>query len=526
MRFFLAALALGAVAAPVGCSSLLGDFTLNDSKGDGGGEGSTGTDDGGSGDDGTGGSDGPNGSSDAPSDTTMKGADGDAPTQTGDAHSEAAPPLKLLSSCSWQMGTNPLKVVTVPGLDGGCGGCGNGSGSPINQFQVEHLAGQSSARVLVSSFTGTNSSQSIYTVTENTIGAITGTLTFNNQSVQAVAKTANGMAMIVQNNGSPGFTVYSLPDSDPGMSASGLIAQGTLPALPNQATSGNNRTEFQVTPLSGGGYYALATYTTSSSTFNVVSWITGSASWSSVISGASQQLEFAGSILQDQTAGNETSIYGFFAPPGMGGGAPGDVDVYTFNTAVPSTVTSQSLFPTGSTATGATAATALNPGGGYSLAFIELGGGQVADLRVGNVTETNIGSFHISDLPSLTFDLQSDGGFFDTTPFSGGNGSGARWMTTMTGQEFAAMGTGGTGGGGSTTYTGLNFYVAKTNAQWLIEIGGSGNNLLPGRTTYGSSFDLSTAVQDLVRKYDVAWVEKNSDGTYSLFFDVLTCMKP
>jgi hypothetical protein len=208
----------------------------------------------------------------------------------------------------------------------------------------------------------------------------------------------------------------------------------------------------------------------------------------------------------------------------MGSGGPADIDEYTFNTAVPSTVTSQSLFPSGSTATGATAATALNPGGGYSLAFIELGVPQLADLRVGNVTETNIGSFHIGDLPSLTFDVQSDGGFFDTTPFSGGGGNGARFMTTMTGQEFGAMGTGGTGASAGTTYTGLNFYVAKTNAQWLIEIAGSGNNLLPGRTTYGSSFDLSQAVQDLVRKYDVAWVEKNSDGTYSLFFDALTCM--
>jgi hypothetical protein len=517
MRFFLAALALGAVAAPVGCSSLLGDFSLNDSKGDGG-EAGPGTDDGGGGADGPGGnSDGPNGSTDSPSDSTMKGADGDAPTQTTDGASEAAPPLKLLHCSTWEM-SNDLKILTVPGLDGGSGGGGNGS--PINQFLVEHLPGQKAARVLVSTYSSSSSSQAIYTVTENTIGSITGTLTFNNQSVQALDKTSSGMAMIVQNNGSSGYTVYSLPDSDPGMAASGLIAQGSIPALPNQATSGNNRTQMMLTTLSGGGYYALATYTTPASQFDVVSWLTGKTSWDAVTSDQSQQLAFSASILQDPTAA--AVVYGFFPPPGMGNGAPGDVDEYTFNTAVPATVTSRSVLPSGTTTTAAAVATALNPGGGYSLAFIELGSAQLADLRLGNVTQANIGSFHIGDLQSVQFNVQSDAGFFDTTPFSGGNGQGARWMATMTGQEFGAMGMGGTGGGGG-SYTGLNFYVATSDGQWLVEVAGTGNNLLAGRSTYGSSFDLSQAVQGLLRTYDVAWVEKNSDGTYSLFFNVLDC---
>jgi len=190
---------------------------------------------------------------------------------------------------------------------------------------------------------------------------------------------------------------------------------------------------------------------------------------------------------------------------------------------VASTVTSQSLFPSGSTNTGATAAAALNPSGGYSLAFFELGSAQLVDMRVGTVTEANIGSFHMADLPVLQFDVQSDGGLFDTTPFGGGNGVSARWMHTSMGQEFGTIGSGGTGGA-VTSSTGLNFYVGTSSGQWLIETAGSGNNLLPGRTAYAASFDLSLAVADLVRKYDLAWVEKNSDGSYSVFFNVLTCM--
>src|SRR5579862_4218979 len=123
MRFFLAALALGAVAVPLGCSSLLGDFPSNDLKGNGG-EGGSASDDGGGGADSPGGgSDGSNGSTDSSSDTTMRGADGDAPTQSTDGSSEAAPSLKLLNCTSFEM-QNPLVVLTVPGLEAGTGGGG------------------------------------------------------------------------------------------------------------------------------------------------------------------------------------------------------------------------------------------------------------------------------------------------------------------------------------------------------------------------------------------------------------------
>ncbi|MGH7440163.1 MAG: hypothetical protein ACRENE_31105, partial [Polyangiaceae bacterium] len=132
--------------------------------------------------------------------------------------------------------------------------------------------------------------------------------------------------------------------------------------------------------------------------------------------------------------------------------------------------------------------------------------------------------FHAGDLPSLPFNVQSDAGFFDTTPFGGGNGLGARWMTTTSnGQEFGAIGTGGTGGSASGSSTGLNFYVGTAGGQWLVEVAGSGNNLLAGRTIYGSAFDLAQDVTALLRKYDVVWIEKDASGTYSLYFNVLVC---
>ena len=258
-----------------------------------------------------------------------------------------------------------------------------------------------------------------------------------------------------------------IPDSEiPVPRCRGSSPQGTIGSLPNQATSGNNNRNMALTSLSGGGYYALATYATSTAQFELASWITGSTTWTPMINdgGAQSQVSFNGAIVQDPTSGNNTSVYGFFAPPGAGGGAPTDIDQYTFNTAVPSQISSRSIFPSGSTDIGATAAVALNPSGGYSLAFVELAGGaQLADLRLGNVSEANLDTFHMGDLPSLLFNIQSDAGFFDTTPFGGSSGLAARWMSTSgNGQEFGAIGTGGTGGGGSGTYTGLNFYVGGT----------------------------------------------------------------
>ncbi len=81
----------------------------------------------------------------------------------------------------------------------------------------------------------------------------------------------------------------------------------------------------------------------------------------------------------------------------------------------------------------------------------------------------------------------------------------------------------GAGGADVGTYTGLNFYVGTADGQWLIEIGGSGNNLLPGHTIFASGFDLAQDVKAILRKYDVAWVEKDPSGAYSLYFNTLVC---
>ena len=84
--------------------------------------------------------------------------------------------------------------------------------------------------------------------------------------------------------------------------------------------------------------------------------------------------------------------------------------------------------------------------------------------------------------------MKTDGGFFDTTPFCGHNGPGARWLSNG---DLGMLGTGGTGGG---TYTGLNFYVATPDGQWLVTTAGTGQNILAGQTVYGSAFDLASAI--------------------------------
>jgi hypothetical protein len=94
--------------------------------------------------------------------------------------------------------------------------------------------------------------------------------------------------------------------------------------------------------------------------------------------------------------------------------------------------------------------------------------------------------------------------------------------TSGNGQEFGAIGTGGTGSNSGSS-TGLNFYVGTAGGQWLIEVAGTGNNLLAGHTIYGSAFDLAQDFTAIVRKYDVAWVEKDASGAYVLYFNVLVC---
>jgi hypothetical protein len=123
----------------------------------------------------------------------------------------------------------------------------------------------------------------------------------------------------------------------------------------------------------------------------------------------------------------------------------------------------------------------------------------------------------VDDLPSLAFDVESDAGFFDTTPFNGHNGNGGRWLSNG---DLGLLGSGGTGGG---NYTGLNFYVATPNGQWLVETAGTGKNVLPGQTILGSAFDLSSSVSDIVLQFDMAWIEEMADGSYALFFNLLKC---
>jgi hypothetical protein len=436
-------------------------------------------------------------------------APGDSSTNAdAPADADASAPLQLLTCTSWQLSTPTLIEKVFPSDSGGFGG-GNG---PIGQFAVEHVTGMNAARVVYETDT-TLTTLKVATVSENTAGSLSS-LSFTNRSLRGVQKSSSGVVVLDQNFTANQYEFYSMADTDPGTSASGLVGPSpTLSgALPSYGSSFSGNFEIPFLQLASGQMFVLATYTsTTAGSYNVASWLPGTMQWNLLL-GPGPQMQL-GEMVQDGT-----SAYAFLAPPGSGNSGPSAINQYTFSTTAATAPTSRSLMASGSTETAATIGAAPASGGGYGLAFVVLSGSQAASVRVGVVAQAQINSFLIDDLPMLPFNVQSDGGLFDTTPFSGRSGPGARWLSNG---EVGMMGGGGTGGGG---YTGLNFYVATTAGQWLVETAGTGHNLLAGQTIAGSSFDLSQSVSQILRRYDVAWLVQNSDGSSSLFFNVLNCM--
>jgi hypothetical protein len=496
LRLFSGVVVLAAAMAPAGCTAVLGDFTSSPGDDGAGGDGSVSSSGGSSG---GGPSDG-SGSSSGGGDATMPGDGGPPPDGAVDAG-----PLHELTCNTWDQ-TTPTLVLKIFAPEGGSSGGGNNNGIPIYDFLIEHIPGMNAARMLVE----TNSGGSIVTLSESGGPATVLPIGLN---VQAERKTAMGMTLLAQDNTNNTYGYYTIADDDPATASSAIVGpQGpTVGALPSTGSGGVNNTQMDFVPLPDAGYYALASYQTAGS-YQAASWLPGAATWNVVIPAGGNFQIGGSSLLVDGT-----DAYGFYAPPGSGGGAPAALEQYTFPTTSPLGPASRSILAASETA--ATGAVAPGPNGSYSLAFIELGGAQTASLRLGNVPEANIHTFMVDDLASLDFNLQSDGGFFDTTPFGGTNGSMARWLSNG---DLGALGGGGTGGGAGSS-TGLNFYVATPSGQWLVETGGSGKNILPGQVVLGSAFDLAQAVNEILLKFDIAWVVQEADGGYALYFNVLDC---
>jgi hypothetical protein len=484
-----------------GCTSLLGDFETGgpDAAGDDGAPGPS--------------TDASDASSDGSTgDSTMQGSDGASQDGPGpsDAQPEAdAAPLQRLTCDQWQK-ANDLLVARLFASDSGGGG---GNNIPFNQIAVEHIPGMNAARLVVAT-NGSPSATTVYTVQESSGSNTVNAIALPNTGARAELKTSNAVTFLVQQfSGSSTYLLYSIADSDPGNNAASLSTPvATLTALPNQPTSGGGGGNFEMTyiEMAANSYYLLATYAATGGQFDLSSWLTPSQTSWQVVQAATQQLNIGAPLVRDGT-----NAYGFFGPPGSGGGGPTSLFQYTFPTNGASAPTSRSIIP--STATAATMATSLRADGSYSLAFVELAGAQSATVHAGSVPRANINSFMVDDLPALTFDVKTDGGLFDTTPFSGHNGPGARWLSNG---DLGMLGTGGTGGG---TYTGLNFYVATPTGQWLVATAGTGQNVLAGQTIQGSAFDLANAINDIVLQFDMAWVVQLTDGSYGLYFNQLNC---
>jgi hypothetical protein len=498
----LAISALAALVLPVGCTSLLGDFSAGPTEG-GTTEGGVTSLDGSSGGDGRG----------VPSadggDATMPPGD-DGGGQGSDGAQDDAASLKLLACNTWDNPT-PAVILQMFAPEGGGGG---GNNIPIGNFTVDHIPGNSAARLVVGTG-GSTSGITVATIAESFSGnASPSVLPLAGLGLQGERKTPSGVAFLAQDYATNLFEYYTIADDDPGTANSGIV--GPMPTFgnPPSYSGGGGGSSFQMTfiPMAAGGYYTLASYSAGTQ-FDVAAFLPAGAQWNSIL-GPTEQLSIgSGMLLQDGT-----NVYGFYAPPGMGGGPPSALNQYTFPTDSSLGPASRSVIPPTSSETAAVAGVGELATGTYSLAFVVLSGAQNASLRVGTVSETDIDTFTIDDLASLQFNVQSDGGFFDTTPFNGHNGSGARWLSNG---DLGALGSGGTGN--SSGYTGLNFYVATPAGQWLVETAGTGNNVLPGQTIISSAFDLAEGVNDVLLKFDVAWVVQNADGSYSLLFNVLDC---
>ncbi len=500
-RHFRLVLALASALVPVACASVLGDFSTGTpvqggeggvANGDGGGIGSDG---------GTPPVDGGGGGSDV----VAPPVDGNVPFEAG---VEAGPPLSVLSCTNWQ-NSNPMVVLTFPAPDSGSGN----NGTPIGPIYVEHIGGsQSLVRIIAGTNAPNGSNTEVFTVSDQGGNNSTARSTFQQTGLRSELRAAGEVDLFLQSFMTNEYEIISIADSNSG---SGLETQAPLATIgpPPDQQGGGGDFRANLFKLPSSAYYALAAYSSQTANeYDLSGWEVAAGSWAQLVSA---QSEFG---IDTPMVANGTDLYGFLAPPGQGGGGgPAILSEYTFSTANSTVSAPRTVTPDGGSA--ATIAASVAASGSYALGFVEISGLQGADVRVGLVPPASINTFLIDDLPLLTFKPAGDAGFFDTTPFNNQNGPGARWLSNG---DFAVMGGGGTGSTGS--YSGINFYVATPGGQWIIETAGSGSNLFAGQTNIPTTaFDLSSAVNDLVFSFDVAWVAQMTDGSTNLYFNVLNC---
>lgn len=424
--------------------------------------------------------------------------------------SDGPPPLHELTCNSWE-NANPTLVMKLYPPEGGMSGGGGGSSMPFNNVTVEHLStSNGEARLMISTNTP-GSGLAIATVGES--GGAETVIT-SNMGVYSIYKTSTDIEFLASDDSASGtWGYYAVEDSDPGTSPTSIIGPAAMNGGP-PAFGGTMMTDdinAQFLPLSPSGYYTLASYSNGTQ-YQAAAWLPSAAQWNVVISPSSQGLQLNSPLVQDGT-----NVYGFYPPPGStGGGGPGPLDQYTFPTNSDLGPASRNILSNANEAA-LTLAVGTASDGSFQLAFVDLPTAQSAVVKLGDVPQSQIDTFLVDDLASLQFNVQSDGGIFDTTPF-GGRGNPARWLSNG---DLGVLGTGGTGG--STTSTGLNFYVGTPDGQWLVETAGSGSNILAGQTILASGFDLSQAVTSILLKFDLAWVVQEADGGYALYFNVLSC---
>jgi hypothetical protein len=479
IAYLVSAVGVTLAFVSVGCVSLLGGFSTGTSASD---------DEGGTAETG------------APSDGGAPSTDGVSPS---DSPQDAPAALQLLTCNSWQ-NSSPTVLLQIPASDSG-----SENSPPFHQVYVEHLPSTNSARVVVSSSTSNSTDTNVFTVPEQGGGGVQS-IVFPSTGLNSVARTANATVLFLQNYMGGMNSYYSVADTDPGNDTD---AEAPLASIGSPPSQGQGNSNYAFVPTTANQFYTLAVYETTTSSYNVASWLAPTQSaWQLPLQGQTLAPQIGGALLA-----NGTDVYGFFPPLGSPNAmGPTTIQQFTFAATAATAPTTRTITATGETAF--PIAVGQASGGQYELAFIAITGAQTAGLRAGLVPASQINTFMVDSLAPLGFKPGGDAGFFDTTPLGGNNGPGGRWLSNG---DFGIMGTGGTGGAG--TYTGLNFYVGTPTGQWVIETAGTGQNVLPGHNVTNSAFDLLQAVSDILLSFDVAWAEELADGSTVLYFNQLKC---
>ena len=466
MRIARAIAGVGLVVVPIGCTSLLGDFTQSNGKGPESDASTT---------------DAPGSSPEATTADTMQLGAMDA----GDGEASVA-----LRQLTCDPITSPTTLAGYPVGD---------SGSPVQHIFVEGTSSNEARIIAAVGGPNINNEIDIYSVQDH--GSVSGHSTIAGVGIANEHAVSGTMTILAQNYMTSQEVLYQLPESQEQYDASGPPTD-VFSFPPGQGNNGGNQnnTFVQIEP---NDFYVLASYPDKTSNYDLAFWRNGV--WTTL---AKQMTQYG---LNDPLLPTSNAVY-FFGSAGSGGG-PTALNEYTLPLSAPDSGTASltTRVVTDTSDPAAVIGGTLTSSGSYSLAFAEIPG-QTIQVRLGSVAASDLPTFSLSSLPALPF-----GGGIDQLPFNNG---GARWIAD--GAYFAMLGGGGTGG--PNTDTGLNFYVATLDGQWLINIGGNGKNLLSGQTILNSAFDLQQAFSSALLGFHIAWEQLSSDSTsYVIYYAQLNC---